>query len=133
MLERDRNPDNWQSQQLSNTHGICLNAKIRKEIEENEGSTAWSERRVKLSDCVEQKNRATIGNAWEKKFDEFKRCVGMPGRETPQYHWQQNQFSNTHGSCLNAKIRKEIEENEGSTVWSERGVKLANVLRKRVS
>jgi hypothetical protein len=42
----DRNPAIWQSQQLSNTHGSSLNAKIRNEIEENEGSTAWSERRV---------------------------------------------------------------------------------------
>ena len=44
-----------QMRQLSNG-ADSLNAKIRKEIEENEGST-WSEWRVKLCDCVEQKNR----------------------------------------------------------------------------
>jgi hypothetical protein len=62
---------NWKSQQLSNTHASCLNAKIWEEFEENEGSTIWSERRVKLSDCVEQKNHAKIGNAWEEKYAEF--------------------------------------------------------------
>ena len=35
----------------------------------------------------------------------------------PTYTWQQNQLSNRAGS-LNAKIRKEIAENEGSTIWS---------------
>jgi hypothetical protein len=61
----------WQSHQLSNTHASCLNAKIWKEIEENDGSTVWSDRREKLSDCFEQKNRAKIGIAWEEKYDEF--------------------------------------------------------------
>ena len=40
----DRNPTIWQSQQLSNTHGSCLNAKIREELAENEGSTVWGDR-----------------------------------------------------------------------------------------
>ena len=71
-----------------------MTAKIRKEIEEDEGSNVWSERRVKLCDCVEQLNRAKIGNAWERKFVEFKRCVGMPEIGTPLYNWQQNQLSN---------------------------------------
>ena len=61
----------WQNRQLSNTHASCLNAKILEEMEENEGSTIWSERRVKLSDCVEQKNRAKMGIAWEEKYAEF--------------------------------------------------------------
>ena len=61
----------WQSQQLGNTQTSCLNAKIQEEIEENKGSTVWSERRVKLSDCVVQKNRAKIGNVWERKYAEF--------------------------------------------------------------
>jgi len=117
---------NWQQNQLSNTYGSCLNAKIRKEIEENEGSTVWSEWRVELSDCVEQKNRAKIGNAWERKFDEFESYDGMPERRTPLFYWQHNQLSNTHGSCLYAKIQKELAENKGSIVWSERRVKRAN-------
>ena len=53
---------NWQSKHLGNTHPSCLNAKIREEIAENKESTIWSERRLKLFDCVEQKNRAKIGN-----------------------------------------------------------------------
>ena len=46
----------WQSNQLSTGAG-SLNAKMKKEIAENEGSTIWSERRVKLFDCVSQKRR----------------------------------------------------------------------------
>jgi hypothetical protein len=121
----------WQKGQLINTHDSCLNAKIWKEIAKNEGSTIWSERRVKLSDLVVQINRAKIGNAWERKFVEFKRCVGMPKKGTPLYTWQQNQLSNTHNSCLNAKIREELAENEGSTIWSERRVKLANCVQQK--
>ena len=56
-----------------------------------------------------------IGNAWEKKYAEFKSYDGMPKKGTPLFNWQQNQLSNTHVS-LNAKIRKEIEENEESIV-----------------
>jgi len=48
----------------------------------------------------------TMGIAWEKKYDEFKRCVEMPERGTPLHTWQQTQLSNTHVSCLNAKIRR---------------------------
>ena len=120
---------NWQMHQLSNTHDSCLNAKIWEEIEENKGSTIWRERRVKLSDCVEQKNRAKIGNAWEEKYAEFKRCVGMPKRGTPLYNWQNNQLSNTTGT-LNAKIQKELAENKGS-IWSERKGKLANCVEQK--
>jgi hypothetical protein len=116
--------------QLSNTHGSCLNAKIREEIEENKGSTIWRERRVKLSDCVEQKNRVKIGNAWEKKYAEFESYDGMPKKGTPLHTWQKNQLSNGAGG-LNAKIRKELEEDEGSTIWSERRVKLANCVEQK--
>ena len=52
---------NWQMNQLSNTTG-CLNAKNWEEITENKGSTIWSELRVKLSDCAEQKNCAKISS-----------------------------------------------------------------------
>jgi hypothetical protein len=121
---------NWQLNQLSNTHASCLNAKIREEIEENEGSTIWREWRVKLSDCIEQKNRAKIGNSWEEKYDKFVSCDGMPERVTPLYNWQQNQLSNGAGR-LNAKIWEEIEENEGSTIWRERRVKLSDCVEQK--
>ena len=120
----------WQQHQLNNTHDRRLNAKIREEIDENEGSTIWSERRVKLANCVEQKNHAKIGNAWEKKYAEFKSYEGMPERGTPLHTWQKNQLSNTHVSCLNAKIQKELAENEGS-IWRERRVKLANCVEQK--
>ena len=100
--------------QLSNG-ADSLNAKIRKEIEENEGST-WSEWRVKLCDCVEQKNRVKIGNTWEKKYAEFIICMGRPERGTPLHTWQMHQLSNGAGN-LNAKIQKEKAENEEGTVW----------------
>ena len=115
--------------QLSNTHDSCLNAKIRKENEENEGNIEWRERRVKLVNCVEQKNHAKISNVWEEKYTEFESFNGMPERGTPLHNWQKNQLSNTPG-ILNAKIWKEIEENEGST-WRERRVKLDNCVKKK--
>ena len=87
MSERGTPLYTWQQTQLSNTHVSCLNAKIWKEIEENKGSTEWSEWRVNLSDCVEQNIRAKIDNSWEKKYDEFKRCVGMPESGTQLYNW----------------------------------------------
>jgi len=72
-----------------------------------------------------------IENTWEIKYDEFKRCVGMPESRTPLYNWQQNQMSNGAFS-MNAKIRKEKAENEEGTVWSQRTrVKLANCVEQK--
>jgi hypothetical protein len=130
MPERGTKLYNWQEYQLGNGHA-SLNAKIRKEIEEKKGSTVWSERRGKLFDCVEQKNRTKSGNTWERKYAEFESYNGMPKRGTPLHTWQRSQLSNTHGSCLNAKIRKERAENEDGTVWSERSVKLANCVAQK--
>jgi hypothetical protein len=115
MPERGTPLFNWQQHQLSNTHASCLNAKIQEEIEDNEGSTIWRERRVKLSDCVVEKNHAKIGNAWENKYAELKSYDGMPERGTPLplHNWLRNQLTNTNVSCLNAKIQKELAENEG--------------------
>jgi len=121
MPERGTPLHIWQQNQLSKV-AASLNTRIRKELEKNEGSTVWSERRVELSDCVEQKNSAKIGNAWEREFVEFESHDGIPEKGTPLYNWQMNQLSNTHGSCLNVKIQKEEAVNKGSTVWSERRV-----------
>jgi len=109
-----------------------LNAKIREEIAENKGSTIWSERRVKLSDCVKQKNRAKIGNAWEKKYTEFESYDEMLERGTPQFNWQQNQLSNGPGS-LNVRFGRSLQrikrvpygvngERNLLIVWNKRGV-----------
>jgi hypothetical protein len=56
MPKKGTPPYNWQQNQLSNGHASSLNAKIQKELAENKGSI-WSERRVKLANCVEQKRR----------------------------------------------------------------------------
>ena len=84
---------------------------------------------MKLSDCVEQKNRTKIGNAWEEKYDEFESYDGMPERGTKLCNWQSNQLS-SGASSLNAKIQKELAENEGS-IWRERRVKLANCVEQK--
>ena len=86
---------------------------------------------MKLANCVEKKNRAKIGYAWEEKYDEFESYDGMPKKGTPLHNWQQNQLSNTHSSCLNAKIQKELVENKRSTLWSEPWVKLANCVEQK--
>jgi hypothetical protein len=130
MPERGTPLYTWQSQQLSNTHASCLNAKIREENEENVESTVWRERRVKLFDCVEQKNSAKMGIAWEEKYAEFESYDGMPERGTKLVNWQRTQLGNGHAS-LNAKIRKERAENEDGTIWSERRVKLANCVEQK--
>ena len=54
----------------------------------------------------------------------------MPKNGTMLHTWQKNQLSNTTGS-LHAKILKEIEENKGSTIWSERRVKLASCVAQK--
>jgi hypothetical protein len=85
---------------------------------------------VKLSDCVEQKKGDKMGIAWEKKYAEFESYDGMPEKGTPLHTWQSHQLSNGPVS-LNAKIRKKLAENKGSTIWSERRVKLANFVKQK--
>ena len=46
----------WRDKPCYILHLSCLNAKIRKELVENIESI-WSERRVKLANCLEQKRR----------------------------------------------------------------------------
>ena len=85
---------------------------------------------MKLSDCVVQKNHTKIGNVWEKKYTEFESYGGMPERGTPLYTWQSNQLSTGTGG-LNAKIWEECAENEGSTIRSERRVKLFDCVSQK--
>jgi hypothetical protein len=72
--------NNWQKTQLSNGP-FSFNAKIRKENEENEWSTIWSERRVKLVNCVDKKNRAKMSIVWEEKYAEFVHTTGCQRKE----------------------------------------------------
>ena len=56
MPERGTPLYNWHRNQSGNKP-YSLNARILKERAENEEETVWSERSVKLDDCVEQKRR----------------------------------------------------------------------------
>ena len=79
---------------------------------------------------VGEKGMLEAGIAWESMYAEFESYDGMPKIGTRLYNWQSCQLSNTHVSCLNAKILKEKKENIGSAIWSERRVKLKNQLSK---
>jgi glucuronate isomerase len=118
---------NWQKNQLRKGR-TGLDAKIRKEIAENEGSTVWRERKLKLSDSIKQMIDAKRGNAWEKRYAEFVSYDGMPKKGTPLYTWQRDMFKETTG--LNAKIREENAENKGS-IWSDRKKKLAKCVEQK--
>ena len=92
-----------------------MNAKIQKELAENEGSTVWSDRRERLD---------KIANKWETKYAEFE--------SYKLYSCQAAQLS--YGSNgLNAKILKELAENEEGTVWSERRARLDNCVTQKRS
>ena len=79
---------------------------------------------------VARKKGDKMGMAWEKKCAEFKSYDGMPERGTPLHNLQENQLGNKPAS-LNAKIWKEIAENKGSTIWSERRVKLSDCVEQK--
>jgi hypothetical protein len=98
-----------------------LNAKIQKELAENEGSTVWSDRRERLD---------KIANKWETKYAEFESYNGMPAGGTTLYSCQAAQLSNGSNG-LNAKILKELAENEEGTVWSERRARLDNCVTQK--
>ncbi len=76
------------------------------------------------------KSMLEAGIAWEEKYDDLKSYNGMPEKGTPLHNWQKNQLRNGDFS-LNAKIWKEIEENEGSFVWRERRVELADCVEQK--
>jgi hypothetical protein len=119
----------WQQNQLSNG-SKGLNVKIRKENEENGEGTVWSNRRVRLVNCVAQKKRNTLDTEWEAKYAEFERCEVMPAKETKLHTWQQNQMSNG-SKGLNARIRKEMAENEEGAVGSNRRTRLLNCVTQK--
>jgi hypothetical protein len=83
---------------------------------EKEGEEA--QRVAKVAARKKGSSNDKIGNAWEEKYAELESYAGMPERGTPLHNWQRNQLSNTHAG-MNAKIQKEIEENEGSVCVTE--------------
>ena len=95
--------DNWQICQLSyGSDG--LDDKIQKEIAENEEGTVWSDRKARLLDCIEQKNKAMRNNKYEQQYAKFEGCAGMPAVGTVLHNWQKNKLKQAKG--LDAKIER---------------------------
>jgi hypothetical protein len=55
---------------------------------------------------------------WDQQYAKFKEHAGMPKKGSPLYSWKDTQLAIRPGG-LNARIVKEIENNEGGTVWSD--------------
>ena len=96
-----------------------LDAKIAKEIDRG---TVWSDRKDKLERCIEKKYSESGSRSTQSSKI-------MPGcqRQVPSYTWQFCQFS----SFLDDKIAKEIAENDGGTVWSNRKDKLKRCIAQK--
>ena len=56
---------------------------------------------------------------WEQKYAKFEEHVGMPKITSTLNLWKQTQLA-IGPAGLDARIAKEIEENEGFAVWSDR-------------
>jgi hypothetical protein len=82
----------WKQPQLSiGPYG--MDCKIEKEIEANEGSTMWSDRKVRLFNFMVLKSIAKCSGKWEKKYTEFKAHNRLPAKSTKSYNWKQHQLS----------------------------------------
>jgi hypothetical protein len=77
MLEFGSTLYNWKHTQLSKGHDD-LDAKIAKEIEENEGGSMWSDRKNTLKRCIAQKNCDMLCVKWDQQYAEFEEHAGMP-------------------------------------------------------
>ena len=109
-----------------------LDAEIRKEIEADEGSTLWSDRKARFLDCIAQKITVMPSrDVWEENYADFEACEGMPARGTKEYNQRLTQLSSGPAG-LNAKIKKEIEVNEGGTVWRDRKARLAGCIATKM-
>jgi hypothetical protein len=101
-----------------------LDAKIKKEIEANEGGTVWRDSKARLLDCIVQKQRVMPSrDVWEENYADFEACDGLPTKGTKEYNWMKHQ-SSSGPACSDAKIKKEIELNEGGTVLRDRKAKM---------
>jgi hypothetical protein len=58
-------------------------------------------------------------NVWEENYADFEACDGMSAKGSKLYNWKQTQLSSGPAGW-DAKIKKEIEANEGGTVWRDR-------------
>jgi hypothetical protein len=65
----------------------------------------------------------TSRDVWEENYADFVACDSMPAKGTPEYNWTKHHLSG--GSFgLDGKIKKEIEANEGGTMWRDRKARL---------
>jgi hypothetical protein len=97
----------------------------------NEKGTVWRDRKARLLNCIVQKKRVMSSrDVWEQDYTDFKACEGMPARGSKEYNWRQNQLSNGPAG-LGANIKKEIEANEGGTVWRDRKARLLNCVAQK--
>ncbi len=110
-----------------------MGAKIKKKIKANEGGTMWRDRIARLLDCITKTKRVMPSrDVWEENYADFEACEGMPARGTKEYNQRLTQLSSGPAG-LNAKIKKEIEVNEGGTVWRDRKARLAGCIATKVS
>ncbi len=73
-----------------------MDSKIEKENYVNEEGTMWIDKKVRLENCIVQKNCVmSNGNVtWEEQYTEFEACNGMPVKGTTLQNWKKNQMSN---------------------------------------
>jgi hypothetical protein len=79
----------------------------------------WRDRKVRLVDCIALKNSVKRSKKWEENYADFEAHNRRSVKGTKLYDWHKNQLSNSP-TGLDHKIEKEIEVNEGSTMWRDR-------------
>ncbi len=82
-------------------------------------------------DCIAQTERVMPSrDLWEKNSADFEACDGIPVKRTKEYTWKQTQFSSGPAG-LDAKIKKEIEANEGDIVWKDTKARLLDCIEQK--
>jgi hypothetical protein len=88
-----------------------LDAKIKKEVEVNEGGIMWRVRDV-----------------WEENYTDVEACDGMPAKGAKEYNWMKHQLS-SEPAGLHAKMG--IDMNEGGTMWRNREARLLDCITQK--
>jgi hypothetical protein len=101
---------------------------MKKKIEANEGGKAWRDKKAIILDCIVQKIKVTPSrDVWEENCTDFELCDGMPVKGTKEYNWKNTQLSSGPAGW-DAKMKKEIESNEGGTMWRDEKARLLNCI-----
>jgi hypothetical protein len=98
----------------------------------NDGCTVWRDRKARPFDCLTHKKRVTSSNALEENNAKFEAYDSMSARRTKVVNWKKTQLKSGPAG-LDYKIKKEIEVNEGSTVWRDRKAGLAGCIATKMS